>query len=42
MTQTPQQPQNTGAPNDQGVVHVEGFLRITDPNTKEIIVEQRA
>lgn len=43
MSQTPQ---NTtppaAAPNEQGVVHVEAFLRITDPKTQQVLVEQRA
>jgi hypothetical protein len=30
------------AANEQGVVHVQGFVRISDPETKEVIVEQRA
>jgi hypothetical protein len=43
MSHTPeQQPVPTAVPNEQGVVHVQAFLRITDPNTQEIIVEQRA
>lgn len=29
-------------PNENGKVSVEGFIRITDPNTKEIFVEKRA
>jgi hypothetical protein len=41
MSQTIPTPPAT-APNEQGVVHVQAFLRITDPNTQEIIVEQRA
>jgi hypothetical protein len=43
MSHTPeQQPVPATAPNEQGVVHVEAFLRITDPDTNEVIVEQRA
>lgn len=29
-------------PNDSGIVHVEGFMRIFDPKTKETFVEGRA
>jgi len=29
-------------PNDSGSFHVEGFVRIFDPNTKETLVEKRA
>jgi len=29
-------------PNEAGVVRVEGFVRIFDPNTKETLVEKRA
>ena len=39
QTQSPQPP---ARPNEQGVIHVQGFLRISDPNSKKIIVEQRA
>jgi hypothetical protein len=43
MPHTPeQQPVPPAAPNEQGVVHIEAFVRITDPDTKEVIVEQRA
>jgi hypothetical protein len=43
MSHIPEQkPVPPAAPNEQGVVHIEAFLRITDPDTKEVIVEQRA
>lgn len=29
-------------PNDSGQILVEGFVRITDPDTKEVLVETRA
>jgi len=38
-------PPNTSAnkkPNETGSISVTGFVRIFDPNTKEIFVEQRA
>lgn len=42
MQSTPEQPTKPTPANEQGVVHVQAFLRITDPATKEVIVEQRA
>lgn len=41
QTQQPQQAQ-TDRPNDSGAFVIEGFLKITDPDTNEIIVEKRA
>ena len=44
-TTVPQQPSaqsGSKKPNDVGALHVEGFLRITDPKTKEVYVEKRA
>ena len=29
-------------PNENGIISVEGFIKIFDPNTKEIFVEKRA
>lgn len=29
-------------PNESGSLRVEGFIRITDPNTKQVYVEGRA
>lgn len=40
--QPPQKPSPSRRPNDTGSVHVEGFVKIFDPNTKEKFVEQRA
>lgn len=44
MQQQPPQSQlgQPNPPNEQGVIHVQGFLRITDPQTQQVIVEQRA
>lgn len=43
---TPTQPntavQPNRKPNDTGSISVEGFVKIFDPNTKEVIVEKRA
>jgi hypothetical protein len=36
------QPQAPARPNDTGGILVQGFVKITDPNTKEVIVEKRA
>jgi hypothetical protein len=37
----PQQPAPK-KPNDTGSISVEGFVRIFDPETKEVFVEKRA
>ena len=29
-------------PNENGAIHVEGFVKIFDPTTQEVIVEKRA
>jgi hypothetical protein len=29
-------------PNETGSISVEGFIKIFDPNTKQVIVEKRA
>ena len=29
-------------PNENGALHIEGFVKIFDPNTQEVIVEKRA
>lgn len=44
QSQQTQQPQQLPAdrPNDSGAFVIEGFLRITDPNTQEVMVEKRA
>jgi len=39
---SPPSPQPTRSPNDAGSLRVEGFVRITDPNTKRVYVETRA
>lgn len=43
----PKQPVNPASnanrkPNDTGSVSVEGFIKIFDPKTNEVIVEKRA
>lgn len=42
----PTQPNTTAQPsrkpNDTGSISVEGFVKIFDPNTKEVMVEKRA
>ena len=42
----PTQPNTAGQParkpNDTGSISVEGFVKIFDPNTKEVMVEKRA
>jgi hypothetical protein len=47
MTQkdTQKQPQaqsNKKKPNENGVINVEGFVKIFDPKSKEVYVEKRA
>lgn len=50
MTQNPmptpgnrdQTAQQLARPNEQGVLNIDEFLRITDPETKQVFVEQRA
>jgi hypothetical protein len=37
-----EQPRAPSVPNDTGGILVQGFVKITDPNTKEVIVEKRA
>ena len=38
----PEPKQPAKRPNETGSIHVEGFVRIFDPNTQEKFVEQRA
>ena len=38
--QTAQQPAKR--PNETGTISVQGFVRISDPNTKQVFVEKRA
>lgn len=40
QSNTPVQPSRK--PNDTGSISVEGFVKIFDPNTKEVMVEKRA
>ena len=39
--QTPR-PQPVARPNERGTIAVSGFLKISDPNTKQVFVEKRA
>ena len=46
-TNNPQQPSqgvpiDTRRPNEQSRLNIDEFLRITDPETKQVFVEQRA
>lgn len=36
------QPGPSKKPNEQSQLNIDEFLRITDPNTKQVFVEQRA
>lgn len=38
---TQKKPPQTARPNEQGVVQVDSFVRITDPVTKQVIREMR-
>lgn len=40
--QTVKQPAPTSRPNEHGQLNIDEFLRITDPNTQQVFVEQRA
>ena len=42
MTQEQQQPQQPARPNDTSGLNIDEFVRITDPQTKETILEKRA
>ena len=35
-------PKKPARPNENGALHIEGFVKIFDPNTQEVIVEKRA
>lgn len=39
----PQTPATTAnkRPDEQGLVHIDAFVKITDPNTNEILIEIR-
>jgi len=39
--QTPK-PQPVARPNERGTIAVSGFLKISDPKTKQVFVETRA
>lgn len=39
---TPVQPQQPRKPNETGVISVQGFVRIFDPNSNKVYVEKRA
>ena len=39
--QTPR-PQPAARPDERGAIAVTGFLKISDPNTKQVFVEKRA
>ena len=34
--------QKPSRPNENGALHIEGFIKIFDPNTEEVIVEKKA
>ena len=38
----PQTPQPTTRPDERGAIAVSGFLKISDPVTKQVFVETRA
>jgi hypothetical protein len=43
MSDNTKQPNPTPKkPNETGSISVEGFIKIFDPNTKQVIVEKRA
>jgi hypothetical protein len=43
MSNNTNQPKpETKRPNESGSISVEGFLKIFDPKTKQVIVEKRA
>jgi hypothetical protein len=39
---TQQQPKPEKRPNDTGTINVDGFVKIFDPKTKKVFVEQKA
>lgn len=41
-TNTPQTQAKPRRPNDVGALQIDGFVKIFDPNTKEVFVEKRA
>jgi hypothetical protein len=43
QTQTQQpKPQPIARPNERGTIAISGFLKISDPNTKQVFVEKKA
>jgi hypothetical protein len=38
----PPTPQPAARPNERGTIAVSGFLKISDPNTKQVFVEKQA
>ena len=38
----PSETQTVSRPNEQSRLNIDEFLRITDPDTKQVFVEQRA
>lgn len=36
------QPEPTKRPNETGTLQIDGFVKIFDPNSKEVFVEKRA
>jgi hypothetical protein len=38
----PAPPTATKRPNETGAISVEGFIKISDPTTKQVFVEKRA
>jgi hypothetical protein len=38
----PPRPMPVSRPNERGTIAVSGFLKISDPNTKQVFVEKRA
>lgn len=42
ITSPQDQPRATSHPDDNGAFVIEGFLKISDPNTQEVLVEKRA
>lgn len=39
---TPPKPEAQKRPNETGTLQVDGFVKIFDPNNKEVFVEKRA
>jgi hypothetical protein len=41
MTENQQQPQQDSKPNEQGNLHIQGHIKIFDPQTNEVFVDKR-